>query len=53
LRPVLADWKLPPADLYLVFPTKANLSAKTRVLVDFLHEWFKGHRDASAEMAGW
>jgi len=36
LRPVLADWQLPPADIYAVFPTRAHLSAKTRALVDWL-----------------
>jgi LysR family transcriptional activator of dmlA len=48
LRTVLADWKPPPADIYLVFPTKANLSAKTRALVDFMHERFKDHREPGA-----
>ncbi|WP_137895935.1 LysR family transcriptional regulator [Ramlibacter sp. 2FC] len=48
LRAVLAGWKLPPADIYLVFPTKANLSAKTRALVEFLHDWFKDYREAGA-----
>ena len=50
LRTVLADWKPPPADIYLVFPTKANLSAKTRALVDFMHDRFKDHREPGA---GW
>lgn len=44
LRPVLPDWLLPPADVYIVFPTKANLSAKTRALVDFMLDWFKKYR---------
>ncbi len=48
LRLVLSDWQLPPADIYLVFPTKANLSAKTRALVDFMLERFKDHRAAGA-----
>jgi LysR family transcriptional activator of dmlA len=53
LRPVLADWKPPAADIYLVFPTKANLSAKTRALVDFLHDWFKNHRQTGVREAAW
>ena len=48
LRTVLADWKPPPADIYLVFPTKANLSAKTRALVDFMHDRFKAYREPGA-----
>jgi LysR family transcriptional activator of dmlA len=53
LRQVLGDWALPPADIFLVFPTKANLSAKTRAFVDFMHERFKSHRDAGREFDGW
>ena len=34
---VLDGWAPPPADTYLLSPTKASLSAKTRALVDFLH----------------
>lgn len=44
LLPVLADWALPPADIYLVFPTRSHLSAKTRALVDFLLERFAARR---------
>lgn len=44
LRPVLMDWSLPPAAIYVVFPTRAHLSAKTRALVDFLLEKFEPHR---------
>jgi LysR family transcriptional regulator, transcriptional activator for dmlA len=44
LKPVLAAWSLPPADIVAVFPTRANLSAKTRALVDFLAEAFEPHR---------
>lgn len=48
LRPVLEGWALPPADIYLVYPTKANMSAKTRALVDFMHDWFAPFRDGTA-----
>ncbi|WP_326543485.1 LysR family transcriptional regulator [Pseudorhodoferax sp.] len=44
LRPVLAAWDLPPADIYAVFPTRNQLAAKTRALVDFLLERFAPHR---------
>jgi LysR family transcriptional regulator, transcriptional activator for dmlA len=44
LRPVLPGWALPAADVTLVYPTKSDLSAKTRALADFLGEWFAGRR---------
>jgi len=53
LRPVLADWSLPSADIHLVFPGKAHLSAKTRVFVDFMLERFEAHRGAVDAHAGW
>lgn len=53
LRRVLPDWSLPPADIYLVFPTKANMTAKTRVFVDFMLDRFAAHRDAADADSGW
>ena len=53
LRPVLETWMLPPADIYLVYPTKANLSAKTRVFVDFMFEQFKNRRPVKGRDALW
>jgi LysR family transcriptional activator of dmlA len=53
LVPVLPDWALPPADIYLVFPTKANLSAKTRAFADFMHEKFKDHRVTGTARPNW
>ncbi|CAL60963.1 putative transcriptional regulator (LysR family) [Herminiimonas arsenicoxydans] len=44
LRTVLEDWQLPQADIYIVFPTKNHLSAKTRALVDFMLQAFESHR---------
>ena len=46
LRLVLPGWALPAADVTLVYPTKSDLSAKTRALADFLGEWFGGRRVA-------
>ena len=37
---VLPQWKLPPADIHAVFPTRKNLSARTRAFVDHLVEAF-------------
>ena len=53
LRPVLPDWSLPAADIYLVFPTAAHLSAKTRAFAEFMHQRFERHRDAAAPYANW
>jgi LysR family transcriptional regulator, transcriptional activator for dmlA len=44
LKPVLAEWSLPAADIYAVFPSRSHLSAKTRALVDFLLATFERHR---------
>jgi len=51
LRPVLAEWQLPAADIYAVFPTRSHLSAKTRALVDHLLAAFESHR--SQDDGGW
>jgi DNA-binding transcriptional LysR family regulator len=50
---VLPDWTLPPADIHLVFPTKARLSAKTRAFADFMHERFKDQRRPGGPQARW
>lgn len=44
LQRVLPDWVLPAADIYVVFPTRSNLAAKTRALVDHLLEAFAPNR---------
>lgn len=44
---MLEDWELPPADIHIVFPTKNNLSARTRALVDFLLDAFAPYRNES------
>ena len=53
LRPVLIDWELPPADIYIVFPTKANMTAKTRVFVDFMLQRFESHRNTDDADSNW
>ena len=53
LRPVLVDWALPSADIFLVFPTKANMTAKTRVFVDFMLKRFESHRNTGDADSGW
>jgi len=44
---------LPPADIYLVFPSKSNMSAKTRVFVDFMLAKFEVHRNSLAGGGDW
>lgn len=39
---VLSPWRMPPADIVAVYPTRENLSAKTRAFIDFLVETFEG-----------
>lgn len=43
LRPVLPDWQAPAADVYALYPTRQNLSARTRAFVDFIVAWFEAH----------
>ncbi|GAA5234809.1 LysR family transcriptional regulator [Verticiella sediminum] len=49
LQQVLPNWEPPAADIYLVFLTKAHMSAKTRALVDFLYERFGPYRIRGGE----
>lgn len=44
LRLLLADWVPPPADIYILFPTKSHLQAKTRAMVDFMLDAFADKR---------
>ena len=58
LRPVLLDWLLPPADIYILFPTKSHLQAKTRAMVDFMLDAFAdkrrvGRMDADPNASPW
>ncbi|SAK80886.1 LysR family transcriptional regulator [Caballeronia calidae] len=41
LKRVLADWSMPPADIYAIYPERLNLSAKVRVFVEFLEQYLK------------
>ncbi|WP_322044344.1 LysR family transcriptional regulator [Paraburkholderia sp. J67] len=41
LTPLLADWSLPAADIYAVYPERLNLSAKVRVFVEFVGAYLK------------
>lgn len=44
LRHVLQDWTLPSANIVAVYPTRQNLSARTRAFVDDLADWFAPQR---------
>jgi DNA-binding transcriptional LysR family regulator len=48
LELVLEDYRLPPAEIYAVFPTRHHLSAKVRVFVDFLVASFQSKLRAAA-----
>eukprot|EP01034_Spumella_vulgaris_P026091 gene26091-32621_t len=49
---VLPAWQLPPADVMLVYPTRSDLSAKTRALVGFLGTWFASNTFTRPQEAG-
>ena len=53
LRQILPEWTTPPADIYLVYPTRANLTAKTRALIDFMLERFEKYRKIDATNSNW
>lgn len=41
---LMVDWTPPPADIYMLFPTKSHLQAKTRTMVDFMLDAFADKR---------
>jgi len=41
LKRVLENYKMPPLDIYAVYPHRKYLSAKVRVFMDFLQEWLE------------
>jgi len=52
LQRVLPQWSLPPADVYLVYPSRSDLSAKMRALSDFLAQYFSAPPPASPATGG-
>jgi DNA-binding transcriptional LysR family regulator len=50
LVPLLQDYEAPPAPIWAVYPSRKHLSAKVRVLVDFLIERFARTDDWNAEL---
>jgi DNA-binding transcriptional LysR family regulator len=52
LRPVLPGWALPSANIVAVFPTRQNLSARTRTFVDALMDWFSKQRSPIPDSTG-
>jgi LysR family transcriptional activator of dmlA len=50
LQQVLADWTLPAANIVAVYPTRLNLSARTRSFVEGLAEWFANQRQTGARI---
>lgn len=49
LCPVLADWRLPPADIFAVYPERLNMSAKVTAFIDFMRQRFERHLAPSEE----
>ncbi|UTH75976.1 LysR family transcriptional regulator [Chromobacterium sp. IIBBL 290-4] len=45
LKRVLAEWETPARPVYLVFPKKTPLPAKTRALIDFIVAWFADDKE--------
>jgi DNA-binding transcriptional LysR family regulator len=52
LVPVLPEWRLPTADIHLVFQASQQTPAKVRVLVDWLLTDFKPHRALRKGLSG-
>jgi hypothetical protein len=42
VKPVLQDWSLPPLDLWAVFPTQLQASAKARAFANFVENQLSG-----------
>jgi len=49
---LLEDWDAPPADIYILFPTRSHLQAKTRAMVDFMLEAFADRRRSERMRSG-
>lgn len=50
LKQVLAGWTLPAANIVAVYPTRQNLSARTRAFVGQLADWFADQRQNSVSI---
>ena len=55
LQLLLEDWSAPSADIYILFPTKSHLQAKTRAMVDFMLDAFADKRSSERTQgdSGW
>jgi DNA-binding transcriptional LysR family regulator len=53
LEQVLADYALPPADIFAVYPQRHHLSAKVTAFIDFLIERFGKHRKDTGQDTTW
>lgn len=48
LVPVLKDWQPPPVPIHAVYPSRRNLAARTRAVIDFFVEEFRLDPNISA-----
>jgi len=46
---VLPDWRLPPANIVALYPTRRNVPARTRAFVDHLADWYEEHRSSPGQ----
>lgn len=53
LRQVLPDWTLPSANVVAVYPTRQHVSARIRVFLDALTNWFANQRGPANEQDRW
>jgi LysR family transcriptional activator of dmlA len=53
LQEILSDWKLPAADIHVVYPMKNNLSAKVRAFVSHLDKHFEPYRSRKGAKSPW
>lgn len=51
VRRVLAGWALPPVDLWVVFPTGRNASAKARAFATFIEQELRANDDGEGTAA--
>jgi LysR family transcriptional regulator, transcriptional activator for dmlA len=53
LQAVLPDWRLPQADIHVVYARHRLLSSKIRALVGHLLDAFKAHRELTHSSSNW
>jgi DNA-binding transcriptional LysR family regulator len=52
VKPVLEDWSLPPLDLWAVFPTGRQVSAKARAFANFIEQQISSGENSGSDDQG-